>query len=98
MLKGFFSDFLLWYRIITVEDDYLIDAIRILFKLGFPFKIKENKIYLCRAAYKRAILALDNDKIKHQSPALGIRGFFVRLFNKKGVALALFISVSTSDS
>ena len=91
MLKRFVSDFLLGYRIITVEEDYLIEVIRILFKFGIPFKIKEGKIYLCRAAYKRAILVLDKEKIKHRSSSLGIRGFFARLLKKKGVVAALFV-------
>ena len=91
MLKKMLSIFLLGYRIVAVEDYYLTSAIRILFKLGIPFKICGGKIYLSKSVYKNAVLALDSEKIKNISPYLGFRGFFARLCQKKGLVTAFCV-------
>lgn len=91
MRRRFFIDILLGYRIITVEDDYLCEAIRILFKLGIPFYVKKEMLFLPRAVYKDAASKLDGSMIKKSSSYLGIRGFFERLLAKGGVVAALFV-------
>ena len=90
MLKKVFLEFLLGYRIISPDEDYLTEAIRILFKAGIPFRVRAGKIHLSYSVFKRAYGILDNQRIKSVSVFLGVRGFFSRLILKKGVVIGLF--------
>ena len=90
MLKKVVLEFLLGYRIISPDEDYLTEAIRILFKAGIPFRVRAGKIHLSYSVFKRAWGILDIQRIKSLSVFLGVRGFFSRLILKKGVVIGLF--------
>ena len=98
MRRRFFTDILLGYRIITLEDDYLCEAIRILFKLGIPFYVKKEMLFLPRAVYKDAASKLDGSMIKKSSSYLGIRGLAVSYGKNSNGKDLMGIYVSSIES